>query len=235
MAALPPEPPSVPPVPSPEPAPEEHALGALSPRAMAPQVLTGGVAPFVAYEVARHFAAPDSWALAVSSVPPAVAVLGEWAWRRRLNVVGAIALVGIVAGLVSLTVLHGGELVLKMRESVVTGAFGIVCLVTLAGPWRPAMFYMGRALAGARGPSSTADFDTLWERSEARRAFTVVTAAWGVGLVLEAGMRAVLALEVPTGPFLVVTPILGWSVIGGLLFFTIRYSRMSRARAVAAP
>jgi len=41
---------------------------------------------------------------------------------------------------------------LKMRESVVTGLFGVVCLLTLVLPVKPAMFVMGRALtAGAAG------------------------------------------------------------------------------------
>lgn len=56
--------------------PETHALGALSPRALAPQFLTGGVAPFLVYALCRHLGVPDSSALALSSIPPALSVLG---------------------------------------------------------------------------------------------------------------------------------------------------------------
>ncbi|MHB8328536.1 MAG: VC0807 family protein [Acidimicrobiales bacterium] len=213
---------------------EEHALGALSPRALAPQILTGGVAPLVAYELARHFGAADASALALSSVPPALAVAAEWVWRRRLNVIGAIALIGIVAGLVSMAFLNGNELLLKMRESVVTGAFGIVCLVTLVGPARPVMFYVGRALAGGEDRSRGAEFDALWEVPSGRRVFTVLTAMWGFGLVLEAGVRALLALELSTGPFLAVTPAVGWVVIGALIYLTVTYVRATRRRTVDA-
>jgi len=213
------------------PAPEEHALAAISPRALGPQILSGGVAPFVAYQLARHGGMSDASALALSSVPPALAVMGEWAWRKRLNIIGAIALVGIVAGLLAMSVLHGNEMTLKMRESVVTGAFGLVCLGSLVLPGRPVMFYMGRALAGA--PHAD-DFEEMWERPEARRAFTVITAIWGIGLVLEAGVRALLAVALPTGTFLAVTPVLGWGVIGILIYVTIAYSRSQRRNAEEA-
>jgi len=213
------------------PAPEEHALRALSPRALLPQILTGGVAPFVAYQLARHGGMSDASALAISSGPPTLAVMGEWAWRRRLNVIGAIALVGIVAGLVSMAFLNGDELVLKMRESVVTGAFGVVCLGSLVLPVRPVMFFMGRAMAGGGAAGQAEEFETLWERPESRRAFTVITAVWGIGLVLEAGFRALLAFELPTGRFLAVTPVLGWGVVGLLIYVTISYTRSTRRRA----
>ena len=213
------------------PAPEEHALRALTPRALLPQILTGGVAPFLAYQLARHSGMSDASALATSSVPPALAVMGEWAWRRRLNVIGAIALVGIAAGLVAMAFLHGNELMLKMRESVVTGIFGVVCLGSLVLPGRPVMFHLGRAMAGGGAPEQASEFDTLWERPEARRTFTVVTAAWGIGFVLEAGLRTLLALELPTGQFLAITPVLGWGVVGVLIYFTVTHTRSSRRQA----
>jgi hypothetical protein len=210
------------------PAPESHALGALSPRALAPQILTGGVAPFVVYLIARHAGMADASALAVSSVPPALSVLGSWAWRRRLDPIGTIALVSIGAGLVAMGLLHGSELMLKMRESVVTGLFGLICLVTLVAPVKPAIFVMGRALTGGSDRDRVAEFDGLWEVPESRRVFSVLTAVWGVALVGEAAVRAALALTLSTGTFLAVTPIVGWCVIGSLIYFTITYVRARR-------
>lgn len=213
---------------APAPQPESHALGALSPRALAPQILTGGVAPFVVYLIARHAGMADASALALSSVPPAVSVLGSWAWRRRLDPIGTIALISIGAGLVAMGLLHGSEIMLKMRESVVTGLFGLICLVTLVTPVKPAMFIMGRALTGGADKDRVAEFDGLWEMPEARHTFVVLTAVWGIALVAEAGVRAVLAVTLTTGTFLAVTPVVGWSVIGSLIYFTITYVRARR-------
>ena len=212
---------------------EDHALGALNPSRLLTQVLTGGVAPLVVYEIGRHAGLADATALAISAAPPALAIVVEWAWRRVLNVIGAIVLVGILLGLAAVVVLHGNELLLKMRESVVTGLFGLICLVSLTLPVRPALFHVGRALAGAGDRERSREFAALWDEPRARRVFTVMTAAWGTGLILEAGIRAVLAAELSTGRFLTFSPVVGWVVIGSLLYWTIAYSRASRQRAVA--
>ena len=208
--------------------PEDHAMAAMSPRALARQALTGGVAPLVVYQLARHAGVADATALAISAAPPALAVVVEWSWRRRLNVIGAIVLVGILLGLGAVAVLHGNELVLKMRESVVTGFFGLVCLVSLALPVRPAMFHIGRAMAGAGGPDARREFDGLWEVPRARRTFRMITLAWGLGFAAEAGVRALLAVQLSTGRFLTVTPVVSWVVVGSLTYWTITYIRASR-------
>ena len=45
---------------------------------------------------------------------------------------------------------QGNATLLKVRESMVTGAFGVICLVSLPMS-RPAMFYLGRAFATGIG------------------------------------------------------------------------------------
>lgn len=205
----------------------------LTPRMLGLQALTGGVVPLVVYELARHAGLADATSLAVAALPPGLAVVAEWLWRRRLNIIGMIVLVGILLGLGAVLVLHGNELLLKMRESVVTGTFGLVCLVTLVIPIRPAMFYVGQALAGAGDRLRRQEFAALWAEERARRTFTILTAAWGAGLVAEAGVRALLAVELSTGSFLTLSPVVGWVVIGGLIYWTISYTRANRRAAEA--
>jgi hypothetical protein len=212
---------------------EEHALSAMSPRMLLGQALSGGVAPFVAYELCRRGGLSDPTSLAVSAVPPALAIVGEWAWRRRLNVIGIIVLTGILIGLAAVGFLNGNELLLKMRESVVTGMFGLVCLVTLVLPMRPAMFHVGKALASAGDRARGREFATLWDEPRARRVFIILTLGWGLGLLLEAVVRAVLALELSTGSFLAIVPVVGWVVTASLLFWTFSYSRRTRRRGEA--
>ncbi|MDE3087191.1 MAG: hypothetical protein KGJ77_10555, partial [Acidobacteriota bacterium] len=43
---------------------EDHAFGALNPSRLVTQVLTGGVAPLVVYEIGRHAGLADATALA---------------------------------------------------------------------------------------------------------------------------------------------------------------------------
>lgn len=212
---------------------EEHALAAVSPRMLLPQMLTGGVAPLVAYELCRRGGLSDPTSLAVSAVPPALAIMGEWAWRRRLNVIGIIVLTGILIGLAAVGFLNGNELLLKMRESVVTGMFGVISLATLALPMRPAMFHVGKALASAGDREKGREFASLWELPQARHTFVMLTLVWGLGLLIEAGVRAVLALALSTGRFLASAPVVGWITIGCLLAWTFSYTRRSRQRAEA--
>lgn len=212
---------------------EEHALAFLAPRALAPQVLSGVVAPFCAYAIARHAGLPDEGALAVSAGPPALAVLVEWAWRRRLNVIGVAVLLGIAGGLAGLVIFKGNELMLKLRETAVTTVLALACLTSLVLPVRPVMFHIGRLLAGIGDRSRMASFDELWELPEARKTFARLTLVWGAGLLGEAALRTILALEVSTGVFLAVAPVATAIVLGSLLAITVSMSRRARRRRVA--
>lgn len=193
-------------------------------RALAPNLLVAGVMPVVGYALLRPHVSSDALALAAVMVFP----LGEIAFERRragrFEPVGIIALVGITAGLVGALVTHGDAFLLKMRDSVLTGLFGLLCLATLPAP-KPAMWFLGRAFATGGDRAKQAEFDELWEVPTISRRFRVVTAMWGAGLVGEAALRTALVLTLSTGVFLVVAQLMGWAVLGGLLWATVAYSR----------
>jgi len=211
--------------------PEDPILAALKPGTLAPQVVVAGVAPFLVYQIAHRNGFSDASSLALATVVPALWVLGNWAWRRRLDVIPGIALVGIVIGLIAVVALHGSELVLKMRESLISGTFGLVFLISLAVSERPIIFHIGRALASGHGGDARADFETLWGEARAQRVVRLLTLVWGVGLFGEACLRAILAVSLPTGTFLALSPPVGWVVIGSLMWFTVVFIRNSRRAA----
>ena len=201
-------------------------------RDLAPRVLFGAVAPFVAYSIIRPYVGSDAVGLALVSVFPALEVVYERRRHGRLDPIGLIVLIGLAAGLVGAVVFNGDTTLLKLRDSLVTGVFGVVCLASLAA-LRPAMFYLGRAIETGGDPEKAAEFDGRWDIPGVARSFRVVTGIWGVALVAEAGARTVLALSLPTSTFLAVAPVVGWAVIGGLLWFTTAYSRAARRRIEA--
>jgi hypothetical protein len=127
-------------------------------RSLVRQLVIAGLFPIIAYALLRPHMSSDAVALAIVMVFPAADVLGERVWRGRFEPIGIIVLAGICIGLIGALALHGDPLLLKMRESLLTGVFGLVCLLSLAAP-RPAMFYLGRAFATggdpARPPNST--------------------------------------------------------------------------------
>ena len=201
-------------------------------RMLAPNLLVAGVLPVVGYAVLRPHVDSDATALALVLIFPVVEIVFERVRRGRFEPIGIIALIGITLGLIGALVFNGDATLLKVRESIITGVFGVVCLVSLLAP-RPAMFYMGRMFATGGDPTRVAEFNEVWELPTVPRRFRMVTAVWGVGLVGEAVFRTVLAFTIPTQPFLIVSQIVNWAVLGGLLWFSFATSRAGEREVVA--
>jgi len=206
--------------------------GAPSLRAMAPSTIFGAIIPLAVYYVVRQHVSSDATALVIAGAFPAAWVLVELARKRTLDAIGSITLFGFLAGIAVSYAMGGNAFVLKIRDSAFTALFGLVCLVSLA--WhRPMMFHLGKALSAGDDRDRRAAYDELFALPTARRTFVIITAAWGVGLLIEAFARVVLAVSLPTGTFLAVSPVIGAVFFGGLFVFTLRYSKLARTRGEA--
>ena len=194
---------------------------------MAPSVVGGAVVPLTVYYLVRRHVSSDAEALMIAGVFPAGWVAIEWARRRRLDPIGAITLFGFLAGALISVLLGGNAFVLKVRDSAFTALFGVTCLASLAAR-RPMMFHLGKALSAGHDERRRRAYDELYELPTVPRVFAIITVCWGVGLILEGAARVLLALVLPTGPFLAVSPVLGFAVFGGLFLFTVLYSRRAR-------
>jgi hypothetical protein len=201
--------------------------GAPSLRAIAPGAVGGGLVPLAVYYLVRSHVSGDAPALMIAGAPAAAWVALQWARKRAIDPIGSIVLFGFAAGIVSSVLLGGSAFVLKVRDSAFTAMFGLACLASLLAP-RPVMFYIGRALSAGDEPAKLAAYDELWTMPTAPRTFRIITAAWGFGLIAEAGLRVVLAETLPTGPFLAASPALAGVVLGGLFAFTVWFSRRAR-------
>ena len=201
--------------------------GPPSVRAVAPGAVGGAAVPLAVYYLIRSHVSSDTTALMIAGVPAALWVALQWVRQRRLDPIGSIVLFGFVAGVVVSVLLGGSAFVLKVRDAAFTSLFGLACLFSLT--WRrPLMFFLGRALSAGSDPAKLAAYDELWQMPTAPRTFRILTAAWGVGLLLDASGRVVLAETLPTGPFLAVSPVLAGVVIGGLFAFTVWFSKRAR-------
>lgn len=204
--------------------------GVPSLRAMAPGLVGGGIVPLGVYYALRPHVHGDAPALMIAGVPAALWVVVEWARRRRVDPIGCITLFGFVAGVAVSYALGGDAFVLKVRDSAFTGLFGLASLLSIALP-KPLMFFIGRALSAGDDPARVAAYDELWSMPTAPRTFRLITAAWGIGLIGEAAVRVLLAIVLPTGPFLAVSPVLMFVTIGALFALTIWCA--GRARRLA--
>jgi uncharacterized membrane protein (DUF485 family) len=198
-----------------------------SARAMAPSIIGGALVPLTVYYIVRRHVSSDAHALIIAGVFPAAWIVLQWLRTRSLDPIGAITLFGFIAGVIASELLGGNAFVLKVRDSAFTIGFGVICLISLT--WRrPMMFYVGKALSAGDDERKRAAYDQLWEFDRARRVFAVITACWGVGLIVEASLRVLLAATLPTGPFLAASPALAFVFFGSLFVFTGIYSRQAR-------
>jgi uncharacterized membrane protein len=201
-------------------------------RRLAPKIVVAGVLPVIGYSLLRPHVGSDATALAAVTLFPLTDIAIERLRHGRFEPIGLIALVGIVIGLTGAVALHGNDTLLKLRESVVTGAFGVVCLASLF--WaRPVMFYLAKAFVTAAEPEQGPAFDATWERPGVPGRFRLVTAVWAVGFIGEAVIRTVLALTLPTGRFLAIAPVVGWIVVGSLIAYSTRVVRAGEAEVAA--
>lgn len=199
---------------------------------MAPGLVGGAVIPLCVYFAVRSHVGGDAHALMIAGAPAAIWVGIEWARRRRIDPIGIIVLFGFATGIVASVLLGGNAFVLKIRDTVFTCLFGVVCMISLT--WRkPMMFFIGRALSAGDDPEKVEAYDALWDMPTAPRTFRIITAMWGVGLIAEACARILLAAVLSTGVFLAVAPVWAAAVIGGMFVFTVRYSKRARRLAEA--
>jgi hypothetical protein len=177
-------------------------------------------APLAAYNLLRSAGMTAVTALLLSGVFPALGVTLGAIRHRRLDVVGALVLAGILVGTVLGLVSQSAKLLL-VEGSVPTAVFGVACLGSL---WarRPLIYSFALEFTGpdtAKGREMT----SLWQYEGYRRVLRVITAVWGIGLLLEAALRVVIVYNTSTGTALAsskVTPFL-WAAI--LSAWTVAY------------
>jgi hypothetical protein len=190
------------------------------------------VLPAVAYAGVRPHVSSDAVALGAITAFPLAEIAWERARRGRLEPIGVIVLAGIVAGLAASLLMGGDPLLLKIRESLLTGVLGLACLATLLTR-RPATWYLARSFATGGDADKVVEFDARWNLPTVPLRFRVSTTVWGVGLAAEAGVRVLLALTLSTQVFLVVAQLISYGVLAGLLWFSALYTRLGE-RQVAA-
>jgi hypothetical protein len=193
-------------------------------------VALNALVPVVLYQLSkRYFSASELGALSVAALFPLVWSLVDLIRIGSLDPVAVLSLASIIMSMIAVA-FGGSPKLLLIRESFFTGAFGIVCLVSLATP-RPIMFYFARYFTAGRDPDRVAEFNLGLERPGFRRTMRLITIVWATTSLLEFATRVLLVYALAAATVLVVSPI----VLGGLLIATISwtfaYGKRMRARA----
>ncbi|MGH8318581.1 MAG: VC0807 family protein [Steroidobacteraceae bacterium] len=174
-------------------------------------------------------------ALIVASIFPVLKSSYGLLRKRALDPVSIAILFGLAFG-VAMLFAGGGPKLLLVRESLFTGAFGLLCLVSLLfRSRRPLMFFFGRFFAAGSDPGKRAWYDQLWQYPGFRRVQRVITLVWGLVFVGEFTLRVVLIYTVSPATVLAVSPVaLGTASLLTMLW-TFSYAARSRnAHAASA-
>jgi intracellular septation protein A len=183
--------------------------------------------PLVVYSRLRAAGLSAVSALIISGVLPAIGVVIGIIQHRRLDVIGAMVLLGIFVGTVLGLVSHNARLVL-IEGSVPTALFGLVCLGSLRAR-RPLMFSFALEFLGpdtAKGREMT----SLWQYWTARHAFRVITAAWGFGYLAEAAVRVVIIQHTSTSAALAFSKVMPFIFAATLGIWTGLYGAQQRRK-----
>lgn len=176
-------------------------------RRLLPRVAVNAGLPLVVFAVVRPHVGSDVLALAIAGGVPLLGTLATFVLRRRLDVIGAVALVGFGLALVISALSGGNRIVLELQDSLVTGPVGLLLLAS-AAVGRPLHLVLMRVLA-ARDPRMRRDLSD----PARRRTSTILTVLLGSTLAAHAGVLLVLALTVPTGAFLALSRPVGLAVL----------------------
>lgn len=207
--------------------------GVPSVRALLPSIVFGAAVPIAVYFSVRPHVGSDAEGLIIAGSVSVAWILIGFVRNRSVDFVGAIVLFGFVIGVVSATLLGGNAYMLKVRDAFFTALFGVACIVTVYTHDRPALFYVGRYLSAGNDPSKVAAYNDLHEIPTARRVFRVLSVVWGIGLVVEAAARMVLAEALHTGTYVAVSPFVTATFIGSLFAFTLVYAKRIQLDAAA--
>lgn len=188
--------------------------------------------PWLAYRLAQPEWG-ETGGLIASAIPPLLWSGWELWQHRRVDALSLFVLAGIVLS-AAIMALGGDARVMLLRESLISGLFGLTFLAT-ALTARPLLYYLARATTLRESAQNHGHFETLWQHNPIfRRKIAVMNAAWGFGLVAETILRSALAWTWPVERFLLISPWIGYGIYGLLTGWTFWYRKRIRLALQAA-
>ena len=191
--------------------------------------------PLLTYALLRHAGMSAVSALVISGALPAIGITVGALVDGRLDVIGVVVLVGIAVGTVLGLVSHNARLFL-LEGSVPSLVFALACLASLKAA-KPLIYRFAVEILGPDTPKGR-DVTDAWRYRGFRRAFQVITAAWGVGYLVEAGVRIAIIETTSTGIALLCSKLLPYVFALALSSWTLGYGEHEKRKAerlAAAP
>lgn len=183
-------------------------------RALIPNVIFDvGATVGVFLTLAPHFAATSIVPLLAASLVPIIGIAFNVFRKRRVDIIGVIVLIGLLAS-IACAAFGGGQRMLLLRESFSTGAIGLALFISPVFP-KPIGYYIVRYFITAHENSHGVCFERLYESHIFRRTLREMTFFWGVLLLVEFGIRIFMALTLPVAVVVAASPL----ILNGLMLF----------------
>jgi intracellular septation protein A len=177
---------------------------------MLPTLLINAVVPFLINMLAQRYMSTIDALLLASSVP-ALFTLGSVIWKKHIDAVGMLVVMGLLLSAVFALVFKSPQLLL-LQGSAVNGLFGVGMLLSLLMP-RPALFYIIRSILTQNDPQRLASFNADWAFPQVRSFYRTLTSVWGCVTVAQLMLHALLVFTLPISLMLVLGQILSFAVI----------------------
>lgn len=149
-------------------------------------------APLIIYYVLHSLGTSDVVALTTAAVPPVIGAFYSAIRYRQISPINLTVLVtmtvGVLVGLVT-----NNPRTLLVRGAWLSAPVGLGTLASLRFS-QPLCYQATRALL----PHRAEVMDTLWESNpQFRRTFRTITILWGIVLLVDSGLRVVMAYTLP--------------------------------------
>ncbi len=194
-------------------------------RRMLPTLLINAVAPFLINMLAQRYMSTIDALLLASSVP-ALFTLGGVIWKKHIDAVGMLVVVGLLLSAVFALLFKSPQLLL-LQGSAVNGLFGVGMLISLLMP-RPALFYIVRSILTQNNPQRLASFNADWSFPQFRSFYRVLTIVWGCVTIAQVILLALLVFTLPISLMLVLSPILNFGVVMPVAHWSVHYLRKNK-------
>lgn len=201
------------------PGPSAAPTGRPPVRQLVSSLVVNLVVPVVGYFLLRPHVSGDTLALGLVAAIPVVRTLAVLVWRRRVDLIGVLAAIGLALAVLISLFSGGGSLPIKFNEAMLTGVLGAACLISVA-VGKPLHMLLMKPPAGQPLPP------------QALQTSRFVTLVMGVTFLLHATVHVVFALTLSTGSFLIASRVVGWIVIllgGGVVYLYVQGKKKRRA------
>jgi len=184
--------------------------------------------PLLAYSLLRSAGMSAVAALVISGVLPALGIVIGALADRRLDVIGVVVLAGLLVGTLLGLTSHNARLYL-LEGSVPSAVFALGCLFSLRLR-RPLIFRLAVEILGPDTRKGR-DVTAAWRYPGFRRAFRMLTVAWGAGYLAEAAIRVAVVITTSTGIALVCSKLIPYVFAVALSAWTLVYGEHEKRKA----